>query len=267
MASTSASQTELADGALRFAVDDQVAAITLARPERRNAVTPAIWHALAEIGASLPERVRVVVVRAEGPSFCAGIDLKVLAEAGSSGTAGGSGGSSPRASTAPLDEEQIAGYQAGYLWLANPGIVSIAVVQGHAIGAGFQLALACDLRILADDAKFCMKEPALGLVPDLTGTKPLVELVGLPRAIELCLTTRTVEAGEAIALRLAELMVPASELDAAVGDLIAALLATDAAAARATKALLQQAGGNTLEEQAAAERRAQLKLINARLVG
>ncbi|HET7016822.1 MAG TPA: enoyl-CoA hydratase/isomerase family protein [Streptosporangiaceae bacterium] len=256
MAQDSASQTELADGALRLAVDDQVATITLSRPERRNAVTPAIWLALAEIGASLPERVRVVVVRAEGPSFCAGIDLKVLAEASSTG-----------ASTAPLDEEQIAGYQAGYLWLANPAIVSIAAVQGHAIGAGFQLALACDVRILADDAKFCMKEPALGLVPDLTGTKPLVELVGLPRAIELCLTTRTVEAGEAIALRLAELMVPASELDAAVGDLVAALLATDAAAARATKALLAQAGGNTLEQQAAAERQAQLKLIQSRLGG
>lgn len=246
--------TVLADGALQLAVEEQVATITLSRPERRNAVTPAVWHALAEIGAGLPEQVRVVVVRAEGPSFCAGIDLKVLAEASTAG---------PR----PLDEEQIAGYQAGYLWLASPAIVSIAAVQGHAIGAGFQLALACDVRIIADDAKFCMKEPALGLVPDLTGTKPLVELVGLPRAIELCLTTRTVEAGEAIALRLAELMVPGTELDAAVGDLVAALLATDAAAARATKALLRQAGGNTLEQQAAAERQAQLQLIKSRLGG
>ncbi len=59
-------------------------------------------------------------------------------------------------------------------------------------------------------------------------------------------------------------MVPGSELDAAVGDLVAALLATDAAAARATKALLRQAGGNTLEQQAAAERQAQLKLIKSR---
>jgi enoyl-CoA hydratase/carnithine racemase len=249
------SQKELADGALRLAVDDQVATITLSRPERRNAVTPVIWHALAEIGASLPESVRVVVVRAEGPSFCAGIDLKVLAAASTTGA------------SQPLDEEQIAGYQAGYLWLADPAIVSIAAVQGHAIGAGFQLALACDVRIVADDAKFCMKEPALGLVPDLTGTKPLVDLVGLPRAIELCLTTRTVEAGEAISLRLAELMVPGSELDAAVADLVAALLATDAAAARATKALLRQANGNTLEQQAAAERQAQLRLIKSRLGG
>src|SRR5579871_4303899 len=115
--------TVLADGALQFDVDEQVATVTLSRPERRNAVTPAIWQALAEIGRSLPEQVRVVVVRAEGPSFCAGIDLKVLAEASTAGTA------------APLDEETVAGYQAGYLWLANPAIVSFAAVQGHAIGA------------------------------------------------------------------------------------------------------------------------------------
>ena len=145
--------------------------------------------------------------------------------------------------------------------------MSIAAVQGHAIGAGFQLALACDLRILADDAKLCMKEPALGLVPDLTGTKPLVDIVGLPRAIELCLTARTVSAAEAAQLRLAELVVPAADLDAAVADLTAALLATDAAAARATKRLLAQAAANTLEQQAAAERRAQVALLRARLAG
>ena len=61
-----------------------VATVTLARPERRNAMTPAIWHGLAEIGAGLPSQVRVVVLRGAGPSFCAGIDLKLLA-----GTASG----------------------------------------------------------------------------------------------------------------------------------------------------------------------------------
>ena len=110
-----------------------------------------------------------------------------------------------------------------------------------------------------------MKEPALGLVPDLTGTKPLVDIVGLPRAIELCLTTRTITAAEALMLRLAELVVPGDELDAAVSDLVAALLATDATAARATKALLRQASGNSLAEQAAAERAAQAKLLRGRM--
>src|SRR5580658_2094391 len=253
------SQVQLAAGAVKLAIDDQVATVTLARPERRNAMTPAIWHALAAIGADLPGRVRVVVVRGEGPSFCAGIDLKLLAGEDSPG-------GEPIARADDEDfEQKVAGYQAGYLWLADPAIVSIAAVHGHAIGAGFQLALACDLRILADDAKLCMKEPALGLVPDLTGTKPLVDIVGLPRAIELCLTARTVAAAEAMLLRLAELVVPAAELDAAVDDLVAALLATDAAAARATKALLAQAPGNSLAEQAAAERRAQRELLLSRV--
>lgn len=251
------SQTELAAGALRLDIDGQVANVTLSRPERRNAMTPAIWHSLAAIGADLPDEVRVVVVRGAGPSFCAGIDLQLLA----------GGGDQVARVQDPDFEQQVAGYQAGYLWLADPRIVSIAAVQGHAIGAGFQLALACDLRILAEDAKLCMKEPALGLVPDLTGTKPLVDIVGLPRAIELCLTTRSVTAAEALLLRLAELVVPGDELDAAVADLVAALLATDAAAARATKALLQQAPGHTREQQAAAERQAQAALLRSRLPG
>jgi len=221
-------------------------------------MTPAMWHGLAEIGASLPPQVRVVVLRGDGPSFCAGIDLSLLAD-----TDPGNGQRIASPNEEDFDE-QVASYQAGYLWLRDPGIVSIAAVQGHAIGAGFQLALACDLRILAEDARLCMKEPALGLVPDLTGTKPLVDIVGLPRAIELCLTARTVTAAEALLLRLTELVVPAAELDPAVADLVAALLATDAAAARATKGLLQQASGRSLAEQAAEERRVQAELIRSR---
>jgi enoyl-CoA hydratase/carnithine racemase len=246
---------------LELSVSGSVATVTLARPERRNAMTPGMWHGLARIGAQLPDQVRVVVVRGQGPSFCAGIDLRVFSAEGVPGE---------ERNPSPADpgfQESIAGFQAGYTWLRNPAIVSIAAVQGHAIGAGFQLALACDLRVIAEDAKFCMKEPALGLVPDLTGTKPLVEIVGLPRAIELCLTARTVDATEAASLRLAELIVPAADLDAAVGDLVAALLSTDAAAARATKALLAQATENTLEQQAAAERTAQAGLLAARRGG
>ena len=119
--------------------------------------------------------------------------------------------------------------------------------------------------MLADDAQLCMKEPALGLVPDLTGTKPLVDIVGPAAGDRDVPDRRTVGAAEASQLRLAELVVPAAELDAAVADLVAALLATDAAAARATKELLGQAPANSLEEQAAAERRAQAALQRARL--
>ncbi|MEU8268402.1 enoyl-CoA hydratase/isomerase family protein [Sphaerisporangium sp. NPDC049002] len=236
---------------LRFEVDGKIATITLDRPDKRNAQTFATWSALALIGRELPEQVRVVVVRGEGPSFSAGIDLRMF-------TPEGVPGQGSFASAAALDddtfEERITEAQKGFLWLRRPDIVSIAAVHGHAIGAGFQLALSCDLRILAEDAKFCMKEPALGLVPDLTGTKPLVDLVGVARAVEICLTARVVEAGEALRLGLAEQVVPRDELEAATRKLADALLATDRDAAAATKRLLQGAPGRTLTQQTAAER-------------
>jgi enoyl-CoA hydratase/carnithine racemase len=233
--------------------------VTLSRPSRRNAMTPRMWQGLAGIGRSLPPEVRVVVVCGDGPSFSSGIDLRLLS---------GNGELGADAIPSPADpgfEDWIASCQAGYAWLRSPSLVSVAAVRGHAIGAGFQLALGCDLRVLADDAMLCMKEPTLGLVPDLMGTKPLVDIVGLPRALEMCLTGRSVTAAEAGQLRLAELVVPAGELDGAVADLVAALLAVDPATARATKELLAQATGNTLEQQAAAERRTQATLLRNRL--
>ncbi|MBO0832802.1 MAG: enoyl-CoA hydratase/isomerase family protein [Actinobacteria bacterium] len=251
-----ANLTDAAAG-LEVSGADGIAFITLTRPQRRNAMTPSMWHGLARIGRNLPPAIRVVVVRGAGPSFCAGIDLRMFTPEGLPGEP---------SSVSPADpgfEDQIAEYQAGFSWLRSPQFVSIAAVQGHAIGAGFQLALACDLRVLADNAMLCMKEPALGLVPDLTGTKPLVEAVGLARAIELCLTARTVDAQEAARLGLAELVVPNADLGAAVSRLAAALLTTDAAAARETKALLMRARTSSLDEQAAAERAAQARLLRA----
>jgi enoyl-CoA hydratase/carnithine racemase len=253
------SPAEMVGSGLLLEVDGEVATVTLNRPERRNAMTPRMWRGLAGIGAALPPRTRIVIVRGAGPSFSAGIDLRMFSAEGVPGE------DPPLSPAEPGFEQAVASWQAGYTWLRDPAIVSIAAVRGHAIGAGFQLALACDLRVLASDARLCMKEPALGLVPDLTGTKPLVEIVGLARAVELCLTARTVDASEARQLRLAELVVPPAELDEAVADLAAALLATDPAASRATKALLVQAAGNTLEQQAAAERQAQAALLRARL--
>src|SRR5258708_13608912 len=199
-------------GGPELTIDGAVATVTLTRPERRNAMTPATWLGLARIGEAIPEQVRVVVVRGAGPSFCAGIDLRLFSAEGVPAE------ERPPPGDAADFDQTIAGYQAGYRWLRNPQFVSIAAVQGHAIGAGFQLALACDLRVLADDAKLCMKEPALGLVPDLTGTKPLVDLVGLARAVELCVTTRTIDAAEARELRLAELVLPPADRAASLPD-------------------------------------------------
>jgi enoyl-CoA hydratase/carnithine racemase len=162
-----------------------------------------------------------------------------------------------------LDDEAIAkaidGYQQGFTWLREPRFVSIAAVQGYAIGAGFQLALSCDLRVLADDAQLSMKEPALGLVPDLTGTKPLVEAVGYQRALEICATTRMVGAVEAVEIGLALTAVPADRLEAAVADLAQALTAQMAGAVTETKRLLQTAAEHDLETQRRLEREAQVR--------
>lgn len=257
------SEEELTRAGLRLKVEGAVARITISRPEKRNAMTGRTWTTLAHIGQSLPEDVRIVVIAGEGDIFSAGIDLNMFTPEGVDGersiVAGLVDGS---ADGAELDT-YIAKLQEGFLWLRRPDLVTIAAVRGHAVGAGFQLALSCDLRILADDAKFCMKEPALGLVPDLTGTKPLVDIVGVHRATEICLTARRVEADEARELGLATLVVGVDELEGAVDDAIAALLEVHPEAAVATKALLRQAPDNTLEEQAAAERIAQAGRLTA----
>jgi len=240
---------------VRVEVDGPIATVTLDRPAVLNAQTPRTWTALRDIGSALSAGIRVVVLRGEGRAFSAGLDLAHARE-----------NLGELAAVPPEEaESRIAEFQQGFSWLRRNDIVSIAVVRGHAIGAGFQLALGCDLRVLADDAMLCMREPSLGLVPDLMGTKPLVDIVGLPRALELCLTGRSVPAGEARELRLAELVVPVADLDGAVADLTAALLAVDPQTATATKALLARAQGNTLEQQAAAERQAQAALLRSRL--
>ncbi|MEV4348156.1 enoyl-CoA hydratase/isomerase family protein [Actinoplanes sp. NPDC049596] len=243
------------ESGVRYDLDGPVATVTLSRPEVLNAQTPAMWAELANISRKLPGDVRVVIVRGEGRSFSAGLDLSV---------ARGDGDSSlvKLAQLSPEESaDRIAGFQAAFTWLRNPSLVTIAAVQGHAIGAGFQLALNCDLRVLADDAKFAMAEVTLGLVPDLGGTKRLTELVGPSRALEICLTGRRIPADEAERIGLATTVVPAGELSATVADLTAAVLAADASAVSEIKALLSGAGLRSYPEQDRAEREAQTRRV------
>ncbi|MGW3938154.1 enoyl-CoA hydratase/isomerase family protein [Streptomyces phaeochromogenes] len=239
---------------VRLTVDDALATVTLTNPAKRNAQSPALWRALAEAGQLLPGTVRVVLLRAEGKSFSAGLDRQAFTPEGFDGEP--SFIDLARRSDAELDAA-IAEYQEGFTWWRRSDIVSIAAVQGHAIGAGFQLALACDLRVVADDVQFAMRETSLGLVPDLTGTHPLVGLVGYARALEICATGRFVLAEEAQRTGLASIAVPADQLDDAARDLAGALLAAPRDALIETKALLQGAVGRTYEDQRVAERAAQ----------
>lgn len=243
---------------VRLTVDDTVATVTLTNPAKRNAQSPALWRALAEAGRSVPGSVRVVVLRAEGTSFSAGLNRQMFTPEGIEGE--------PtfidlaRRDDAGLDAT-IAEYQEAFTWWRRNDIVSVAAVQGHAVGAGFQLALACDLRVVADDVQFAMLETSLGLVPDLTGTHPLVSLVGYARALEICLTGRFVQADEAQRIGLANLAVPADQLDATVRDLAGALVTAPRDAVVETKALLRGAQDRGYDEQRAAERAAQARRL------
>ncbi|WP_327298356.1 MULTISPECIES: enoyl-CoA hydratase/isomerase family protein [unclassified Streptomyces] len=243
---------------VRLTVEDAVATVTLANPAKRNAQSPALWRALTEAGRSLPGSVRVVVLRGEGKSFSAGLDRQAFTPEGFDGEP--SFLDLARGDDATLDAA-IAEYQEAFTWWRRTDLVTIAAVQGHAIGAGFQLALACDLRVVADDVQFAMRETSLGLVPDLTGTHPLVGLVGYARALEICATGRFVHADEAVRTGLANLAVPADELDGTVTDLAAALLAAPRDAVIETKALLLGAPDRTYEEQRTAERAGQARRL------
>lgn len=243
------------DLGLGYRVDGQVATLTLSRPGQRNSQTPRLWEAMARIGESLPSGVRIAVIRGQGASFSAGLDLQMFSR---QGIAGGT-------SIFDLDNlddeglaDRIATFQRAFAWCRRSELITIAAVQGHAIGAGFQLALACDLRVCADDVRFAMREASLGLVPDLGGTQPLVDLVGYSRALEICVTGRFVEADEARQLGLATIVVPREELDAAVADLCAAVLTPGHQAVTVTKRLLAGAGSRSYEEQLVAERWAQV---------
>jgi enoyl-CoA hydratase/carnithine racemase len=215
-----------------------------------------MWLALREFGRALTGDVRVVVVRGEGRAFSAGLDLSFAQSADAEG-------SLPMMARLPVEEAQarIATFQEGFSWLRRPDLISIAAVQGHAIGAGFQLALACDLRVLAEDAQLTMAEVTLGLVPDLGGTRRLVELVGYARALEICVTGRRVGAAEAQLIGLANLVVPVGQLPAATADLTAAVLAAPRDAVIEIKALVAAAGGRDFVAQEAAERAAQVRRI------
>jgi enoyl-CoA hydratase/carnithine racemase len=249
----------LAAGGIRLEIDGAAASVVLDRADRRNAMTPTLWIALAAVPELLPPEVRVVVIRGEGTTFCAGLDLRLATPEGVPGE--GSLATILEHMTDAQVAEQIEIWQRGFLWMRDPRWITISAVQGAAVGGGFQLALSADLLVAADDARFCMKENALGLIPDLTGTKALHDRVGYSRALEICATSRWVDAEEAGRLGIAHSVVPAAELDSAVADLVSALLATVPVPGVCVKELLLSAGRRDVYEQARAERETQVPLV------
>lgn len=253
----------LAAGGVEVQYTEPVLTVRLARPEARNAQTPATWRALAAIGEKIPLGARAVILKADGASFSAGLDRRMFAD----GIDGEPSLLELSTMSAERAHELIDGYQRGFTWLREIDAVSIAIVQGHAVGAGFQLALAADMIVAVDDATFCMKEPALGLVPDLVGTWPLVEAVGYSRALEICATSRWVTAEEAVRYGIAIDVVGMADVEQTVARIVDQIVAAPMGAVAETKHLLRLARGRTVAEQRLAERQAQARRIAALATG
>lgn len=242
-------------GHVRLEQRDHVLHVVLDRPEARNAQTPSTWEALAAIGAVIQQAghdISAIIVSGTGPSFSAGLDRRMFTPEGVPGET--SLLALAKANDVDLDQG-IAAAQAAFAWWREAAPITIAAVQGHAIGAGFQLALACDLLIAAADAQFAMRETSYGLVPDLGGTWPLVRSVGYPRALEICATGRLVDAEEGYRLGFVTRVV--DDLTGEVEALVRALGQAPPGAVRDLAPLLRAAEVSTPHEQRAAERAAQ----------
>jgi enoyl-CoA hydratase/carnithine racemase len=141
----------------------------------------------------------------------------------------------------------------------------VAAVHGPAIGAGFQLALACDILLATPSATFAMRETSYGLVPDLGGTQPLVRAVGYARAVDLCATGRTVAAEEGYALGFVTRVV--SDLDVALAEVITAVGSAPRGAVADLLPLLSAAEDAGRADQARTERLAQVVRLRSLLGG
>lgn len=184
-----------------------VARIALCRPERHNAQNVEMWRELRAAGLLLAEdpEVRAAVIVGEGPSFSSGLDLAEMAPGGFLHRVAEADDTGALA----LIEEA----QAAFGWIGAAPFPVVAAVRGVAVGAGIQLALACDIRIVADDATLAVAELSLGAVPDLGATVDLPRLVGLERALDLILSARRFDGTEAVALGLALRAVPSADVE------------------------------------------------------
>ncbi|MGH2871882.1 MAG: crotonase/enoyl-CoA hydratase family protein [Solirubrobacteraceae bacterium] len=228
---------------VRVAVDGHVAIVTLARPERHNALDLAMFdgiRAAAEQVAGEPG-VRAVVLHGDGASFCSGLDIQsIIGELGIEAFVAwvrGDGGSPNRAQ------------RAGHDWLALP-IPVIAAVHGACFGGGLQIALGADIRIAAPDARLSVMEVRWGLIPDMSITRTLPRLVASDVARELTYTGRVLDGDEAHRVGLVTKL--------ADDPLAAALALADEIAQRSPEAV--RAAKRLYEQSWAGERGATLAL-------
>lgn len=210
-----------------YSEDGHTATILIDRASKLNALTLGLLDELAaaalEITAS---KARLVIVRTGGEKvFCVGADINHFADLGAAG----------------MWREWIAKGHRAFDALAGLRQPSIAVIDGLAFGGGLELALACDFRVVAAEARLALPETGLGTVPGWGGTERAAELVGRARAKELVLTRRQLSGEEALAWGLATAAAPKAELEEAVARLSGDILAGAPLAVQLGKQLIDAA--------------------------
>jgi enoyl-CoA hydratase/carnithine racemase len=195
---------------------DAIFEIILNRPDKRNAINLEMLHAFdaAVIQANRTPGLRAVIVRGEGRSFSAGIDVSALL-----GLAQTFGPHWPQRMRSITDE-----FQGVFNRLERLELPTIALLHGHCLGLAFELALACDARLAAEGTLLGLPETRLGIIPDVGGTTRLTRLIGPARAKELIFTGRQFDAAVGERWGIVNTVVPGDAL-AAKGDELTAEIA------------------------------------------
>jgi len=212
--------------------------ITMNRPDKLNAMTDTLLHELGDAFqcAGDDPSVRVVVLTGAGRGFCAGADLAGVVESGFEGD------------SYPYREHLINNYNPLILRMRNLPKPIIGAINGVAAGAGMSLALACDMRIAADNASFLQAFVKIGLVPDSGSTWMLPRLVGMARAVDLMLSGRKIGTQEALEIGLVNQVVPSDQLIETVGKMAAEFAAAPTKTVGYIKQAVEFALHSTLEQ-------------------
>ena len=220
---------------IQFVKDGPIGRLSLNRPDKLNAQTPAMWGYLGDLGEQLiaDTDLRALIVDGPGRSFSAGIDITAFTGGGSAGQS--TAGSAPAGLS---DVDSIVYIQRAFTWLEQAPFLTIAKVQGHALGAGMQLALACDIRIVADDCQMGLLETRWGLMPDLGGTVWLPRLVGPAKALEMMVLAQRLNAVELLDAGIVNRVVARDDLDGAVEAFVEAVVRQPPLAVRGAKAAI-----------------------------
>lgn len=228
---------------LLFDIADGIATITLNRPDAANAMNPTMARELSDVAIRCDDSpdIRAVVIRGSGKMFCAGGDLGVFAEAGDNVSA--------------VIKEMAGDLHMGISRLTRMNAPVIAAVNGTAAGAGFSLAIAADLVISVDTAKYVMAYTNAGLSPDGSSSYFLPRRIGDRRARELMLTNRVLSAAEALDWGMINQVVSKDEFDEAVSKLAASIAEGPTLAFGQVKSLLNASFDNGLETQMELETR------------